>query len=624
MKFRIVFISLITLSVTACNFSLAGDITPPPGYVSPTPPSDLGVLYPEEAPSSVRGAKFFLESCAPCHGETGLGNGPIAASLPVAVPAFGLRAISSQVAPVDWYKTITLGNTDRGMPTFAGHTSQDRWDVIAYIYALNTTPEELQRGTEVYANNCTECHGSNGNANPAIDFTNQEYMSQITDKSLYRGIAEGKGEMKSFASELSETDIWAVTAYLRSLSFDLTPSEPALTETTEPSLTPESTTMVTIEGTPEAEPATVETSGPLAVTLNGSVTNASGTGLQSGLSATAVLYNTTDGQTLGSLTTDVGIDGSFTFHDLYADSQIAYWVSVDYQGVSYFSDVAVFDGSTQDLNMPIIIYDATTDWITLNFDLVHIGLAFSEDSVQVSELYVINNPSLLTVVIPTDGSSLPFIELPKGVTELTGLSPDSRGAAFLPATDGIALPPTSDAQYGVIASFSIPYDRRLIFEQNFPMPITSMSLFIPEGISIKTDQLGDSGTQNFGGTVYHLYESTNLPAGLLTFIVSGTQRGNVSVGLDQRTWLVIGAGGLGVIFVGLGIFLFLRDRSLAKKEETEDVLTDDLEGDTSENDLDALADAIIAIDEKFKRGEIAEDVHEKRRAELKAKLKELM
>jgi mono/diheme cytochrome c family protein len=624
MKFQIVFISLITLSVTACNFSLAGDITPPPDYVSPTPPSDLGVLYPEETPSSVRGAEFFIESCASCHGETGLGNGPMAASMPIAVPAIGLRAISSQVAPADRYKTITLGNTDRGMPSFAGHSSQDRWDVIAYLSALNTTPEELQRGAEVYANSCTECHGSNGNANPAIDFTNQEYMSKVSDNSLYRGIAEGKGEMKSFASELPEIDIWAVTAYLRSLSFDLTPSEPASTETAESSLIPESTPRATLEGTPEGELQTVETPGPLTVTLKGFVTNASGTGLQSGLSAIAVLYNTTDGQTLDSLTTDVGIDGSFTFHDLYADSQIAYWISVDYQGVSYFSDVAVFDGSTQELNMHIIVYDATTDWTTLSFDLVHIGLAFSADSVQVSELYVINNPSLLTVVISTDGSSLPFIELPKGVTELTGLSPDSRGAAFLPASEGIALPPVSDAQYGVIASFSIPYDRRLIFEQNFPMSITSMSLFVPEGINIKTDQLGDSGTQNFGGTVYHLYESTNLPAGLLTFIVSGTQRGNVSVGLDQRTWLVIGAGGLGVIFVGLGIFLFLRDRSLAKKEETEDVLTDDLEGDTSENDLDALADAIIAIDEKFKRGEIAEDVHEKRRAELKAKLKELM
>lgn len=623
MKFRIALILFVALALSACNFSLAEDITPPPNYVSPTPQPDLGILYPEEPPSPERGAEFFAGSCAPCHGEDGLGNGPMAASMPVAVPAIGLRDISSQAAPTDWFRTITLGNLERGMPPFSAHSSQERWDVLAYVYTLSATPEELQRGADLYAANCSECHGPDGSANPVADFTDPEYMSQATDLSLYRGIAEGKGQMEPFAGELSEEDIWAVTAYLRSLSFDMTVLEPTPTATPEPSLTPDAAASATPEGTPSTETGVVETPVPV-VAVTGSVTNASGTPLDEGLVANLIFYNTTDGQVFDSLVADVTSDGAFSFSDVYVDAQTAYWVSVDYQGVSYYSDFANYDGTTLALDLPVTVYDSTSDWLTLHFDLVHIALEFIAGEMQVSELYVITNPGTQTVLIETDGTFLPFVELPEGVTELTGLSPDSRGASFLPATGGIALPPLADAQYGVVASFSVPYDRRFEFNQNFPMPVSSVSLFVLEGVRIKTDQLGDSGTQDFSGTIYHLYEAVDLPAGPLAFTVSGTPGGAGSTSLDQRTWLIIVVGVLGVAFVGLGIFLFLRDRSQAKKEELEDELGEGTEEDALGSDPEALTDAIIALDEQLKNGEISKEAYEKRRAELKARLKELL
>ncbi|MEW6092731.1 MAG: c-type cytochrome [Chloroflexota bacterium] len=632
MKFHTIIILLGALVLSACNFSLAEDITPPPNYVSPTPLPDIGTFYPEEAPSPGRGEEFFSGSCAPCHGENGLGNGPMAGNMPVAVPAIGLRDISSQAAPADWYRTITLGNLERGMPPFSAHPSQERWDVLAHTYMLSTTPEELQRGADLYAANCTECHGPDGSANPEVDFTNQEYMSQMTGISLYRGIAEGRGEMKPFADQLSEDDIWAIVAHLRSLTFDLAPLEPAPTITPEPSLTPEAAASATPEGTLPAEtgtpegtlPAETATPGPIKVAVTGSVTNASGTGLGNGLTATLFLYNTTDGQMFDSLSEEVSPDGTYLFNDVYADTQMGYWVSVDYQDVTYYSALDSYDGTSEVLELPVTVYDSTTDWLALRFDLVHIALEFSTGVMQVSELYVISNPATQTVILETDGTSLPFIVLPEGVIELTSLSPDSRGASFLPATNGIALPPLSDGQYGVVASFSMPYDQRLEFSQDFPMPVSSLTLFTLEGMRIKSDQLTDAGTQDFSGTLYHLYEASNLPAGPLAFTVSGTPGGSGTAGLDQRTWLVIGVGALGVVFVGLGIFLFLRDRALAKKEELADELEEETEEDALGSDPEAITDAIIALDEQLKNGEISKEAHQKRRSELKARLMELL
>jgi len=73
MKFRILVLSSLGLILTACNMTLAEDITPPPNYVPPTPVPTL-VLYPLQAPNLAKGETIYIEKCAPCHGDSGLGD----------------------------------------------------------------------------------------------------------------------------------------------------------------------------------------------------------------------------------------------------------------------------------------------------------------------------------------------------------------------------------------------------------------------------------------------------------------------------------------------------------------------------------------------------------------------
>src|SRR5215510_15792429 len=108
MKLRAITLLILgTLILSACNFTLAEDITPPPNYVTPTPAPTLGPLYPAQAPNIENGAAIYSEKCAPCHGETGMGDGAQGIQLNVSVPAFGLPEVARPAAPAEWYTMVT-------------------------------------------------------------------------------------------------------------------------------------------------------------------------------------------------------------------------------------------------------------------------------------------------------------------------------------------------------------------------------------------------------------------------------------------------------------------------------------------------------------------------------------
>ncbi|MDP2778377.1 MAG: hypothetical protein Q8O48_12115, partial [Anaerolineales bacterium] len=114
MKLRHTIIFAISaILLAACNFTLAADVTPPPGYVAPAPAPTLGPLYPARAPDIENGKLIFAEKCAPCHGAAGLGDGPDGKQLPVAVAAFALPETAHKASPAKWYTTVTQGNLDR-------------------------------------------------------------------------------------------------------------------------------------------------------------------------------------------------------------------------------------------------------------------------------------------------------------------------------------------------------------------------------------------------------------------------------------------------------------------------------------------------------------------------------
>ena len=108
------FLLILVVSLSACNFSLAADVTPPPGYQPPPPVTQEpvnGPLYPLVAPDARQGAGIYTEKCAPCHGEAGMGDGPRSTQLsnpvaPLGSPEFARQASSFHA---QWQKTGNQG-----------------------------------------------------------------------------------------------------------------------------------------------------------------------------------------------------------------------------------------------------------------------------------------------------------------------------------------------------------------------------------------------------------------------------------------------------------------------------------------------------------------------------------
>ena len=360
------------------------------------------------------------------------------------------------------------------------------------------------------------------------------------------------------------------------------------------------------------------------VAIGGTVTLASGAAVPDDTNATLLVYNTTAGQVTQTLKAPILPDGKYEFSNIPADTSTIFVVTVDYSGVTYNSVPAQFDGTLSLFDMPITLYDTTDDLNILTITQSHLQFDFSTaGKVQVMVLYVISNPGRKTVIVHTDGTSVPFIQIPEGAASVKYQLAQS-SSPLVNATNGFALLPGADKQYGIITTFTLAYTNRLAFTQPFNLPVSSVTIIVPEGVKVRSNQVTDGGTQTSTGTTYHLYQASSLASGsTLTMTISGMPGDKSGFVLDQRTWLMIGVGALGLILIGLGIFLFLRDRKLRKLEE-------EFEGDDAEsnedalgNDRESIMDAIIALDDQYRAGDILKEAYEKRREELKDRLKNL-
>jgi mono/diheme cytochrome c family protein/plastocyanin len=128
-------------------------------------------------------------------------------------------------------------------------TESQRWDVVAYLWQSNTSPESLANGKQLYAQNCAACHGENGAGDGVfaddlaiagessmqsmegamdmmmqtpVDFTDPRRMlgaspALLQGKILRGGMGTG---MPMWGSLFTEEQIWDLIAYIYSFQFE--------------------------------------------------------------------------------------------------------------------------------------------------------------------------------------------------------------------------------------------------------------------------------------------------------------------------------------------------------------------------------------------------------------------
>jgi len=91
---------------------------------------------PKQPLDTARGHALFTANCSSCHGDRGLGDGAAASTMTVPVPAIGSASKTADMSPALAYNVVSVGVRNTPMPSFASLPSQDRWDIINYVYAL--------------------------------------------------------------------------------------------------------------------------------------------------------------------------------------------------------------------------------------------------------------------------------------------------------------------------------------------------------------------------------------------------------------------------------------------------------------------------------------------------------
>ena len=635
MKFRfaiIVALTALAFLLSACNFTLAEDVTPPPGYVPPTPAPTMGPLFPAQSPSTENGGLIFAEKCAGCHGATGLGDGEQGIQLGVPVPAFGLPEVARPASPAQWYTMVTRGNMERFMPPFMSLDDQERWDVVAYAMTLHITEEDTAKGKELFEANCKNC---------STDFfKDQAKMSALSEVELARIIKEGNDQIPPFGAAFSDDDLWTVTAYLRTLSFDQAPivSAPVSTPTPE-SVTVTETLAPAEEGTPLAEGTPLGTeqaaTTPEATAVakagfgnvSGSVENKTGTALPSDLKVTLRGYDhgadpSAGPQEVFSQEVPVNTDGSFVLENAEIPLNRIFIAELTYDGMDLQSGFAIVKEGDTAVDLPAItLYNKTEDTSRLAFDEVRTFFEYGTDGIQVFNVYSFRNPSdEMVVVTLNEKGEIPFIKSPEGSSGF-GYEPMQDTAPLMQMKNGFAIPP-SENSYGLIAFGSVPKAKEFEFTQEFVLPVTSVTVFVPEGITIKSAQSTDLGVQAIQDFNFQIYELGGVGAGeKLKLTVSGTPKEATTASAPAETTsnqnLLIGAGALGLALILAGGWMYLRDRNRGEDE------TDEQAQDEFESSEDVL-DAIIALDDLHRARKISDEAYQKRRAELKEILKEKM
>jgi mono/diheme cytochrome c family protein len=190
--------------------------------------SEAALALPTKPIDLADGEKLYQASCASCHGPRGLGDGPAAANLTPKPPAIGTYAVMGAVTPAMTFRKVSVGVVGTAMPAFASTlTAEQRWNIVAYLGTLRTTPQQVAEGEGLYTQSCVTCHGAVGVGDNPIarglsklppELGSFAWQVERSDSELVRAITVGApGTPMPPADHLTPLQIQNVAAYLRTL-----------------------------------------------------------------------------------------------------------------------------------------------------------------------------------------------------------------------------------------------------------------------------------------------------------------------------------------------------------------------------------------------------------------------
>ena len=377
-----------------------------------------------------------------------------------------------------------------------------------------------------------------------------------------------------------------------------------------------------LTGTEASPQFQTETPAPETGTIEIEVVNRSGGDLPIG--ADVKLYGYDGNQVAFEKAEPLPQEGIVVFEEVPLVIGRVYVAATEHQGVRYGSTLAEITADSEEANIEIAVFDATSDLSVLSSNQWHIFVEFQPDSTQVIMLMLLSNSSDQTVVGEGEGEPAFQLQVPQNALNLQVQK--NVQLRYMQTEDGfgVANIRPADAPYEITFGFQMPKEGdRLDFEMPVPLETGSAIVFIPDGAAqLEGDLFESKDKRDFQGTTYSIYSSEALQAGeALSFSLVDITYADSPLPSGERdsgppTELIIGLVVLGVALIVVGLYVWWRNR-----QKDMGVQGDNIETAPQSSQAEDLMDAIIALDDLHKVGELSEEEHQQRRAKLKERLR---
>jgi len=452
----------------------------------PSPEFDLSqVTPPGSPPLALAGQAIYSESCAPCHGVEGNGDGPTAAQLPDPPTVFADPDAVWERSPAQLFHTTKFGRIEKLMPPWQNRLDDTQiWQAVAYAWSLHTNAANTQAGADLYAQSCAGCHGPQGTGDGAettvttVDFTNLSYAMANSQADWLAGWQAAHSDVGAdWTPEQQRNVLEAVR------TFSYTP--------------------------PWAEAYRAGTG-----VITGTVTQGTAAGTPvANLVATLETYASFT--LVANFTTTVESGGEFAFGELSTDPELDYFVVVAAEGIRYNSPALGFTPEQSALQTEVVIYATTDDGAGVQIDQAHWIVDSRPGVVAIFEIYSVGNGGDRTFIgTPIDGVAMPVtvaLHVPENAQELA-FENGVLGGRFQQVGDLIydtapVLPGQGTQQ--MIMRYLLPHEgTTLDFAQEFRYPVTAMNLLITELPQLAATVPGFSITrrETIEGQSYQLWQ----------------------------------------------------------------------------------------------------------------------
>jgi len=248
--------------------------------------------------------------------------------------------------------------------------------------------------------------------------------------------------------------------------------------------------------------------------IEGRVVNASGGGGSvDGLTVTLHRVEAVGRQEFETTTDSVGL---FDFNGFTNESDVAYGVSVSYQGAFYGMDLNLSEWPPAPFELTV--YDSASDDSTLSAaaaSVLFLGANPDSGTISAMEIVSLVNSSDRTYVPGPEPMDLLRFGLPLGALGLQ-LETSLIGADHIQVDRGFALlgnvPP---GRHEVMYTYRFPYTgSTAFFERSFRYGAEHLRMLTPvDAMGLTSDSLGDAQIVTVGETRYRLLEATDLSRG---------------------------------------------------------------------------------------------------------------